>query len=190
MIQPRRRLDAATRRAQIVEVATTMLSEGGYNRFTLSHLAERCELTRAGLSRHFATREDVFVAVLRFRDQQDLSAEGVDELINVASLDDFRRVMRRVVRRNLEQPELVRLYTLLSAEALAESHPAHEYFQQRLTQGCRLLAGILAPWHPEPDRLTIQIVSFLDGLQQNWLRDPSIDVEAHWADFEQLMIGS
>src|SRR5690606_40056721 len=39
--------------------------------------------------------------------------------------------LEEIVRRNTELPGLVQVYTVLSAEAVTEGHPAHGFFGQR-----------------------------------------------------------
>ncbi|MDL4816479.1 hypothetical protein [Actinomadura opuntiae] len=38
----------------------------------------------------------------------------------------------------------------------------------------------LLAWHPRPDLAAVELLSFLDGLQHHWLRDPGIDFLAQW----------
>jgi hypothetical protein len=93
---------------------------------------------------------------------------------------DSRAGLTRLVERNIDQRELVRLYTVLSAEALDPGHPAHDYFDHRLAESRRLIASLVASWHAKPDECALQILSFMDGAQLNWLRDPGIDLLAEW----------
>jgi hypothetical protein len=41
-------------------------------------------------------------------------------------------------------------------------------------------AQLAALWHPNPEELGLQVVSALDGLQLNWLRDPHLDLVEQW----------
>jgi hypothetical protein len=91
--------------------------------------------------------------------------------------------MSGFVRRNLAQRSLVQLYTVLSAEALDPAHPAHAYFQTRLSEGRAMLERYLLAWHPRPGQAAVDLLAFLDGLQLNWLRDAGIDFLAQWETF-------
>jgi AcrR family transcriptional regulator len=175
----RRRLSVDARRAQIIETATALISATGYNSLTLSNLADACGLTRAGLSHHFPTKEDVFIAVLAHRDEVDAAALEI-EPNSVHNEDELLEAMRKTVVRNSTQPEIVRLYTILSAEALDPRHPAHLYFANRLATSRSTFAESVRTWHPEPDLLAIKVLSFMDGLQLNWIRDPAIDLTGVW----------
>lgn len=184
----RRRLAPEERRAHIIRVSTSLVAEAGYNAFTLSELATRCGMTRAGITHHFASKEEIFVEVLRLRDEEDLAAQGFDELDLPRTRDGFRLLLSRLASRNLTQIEIVRLYTILSAEALSKDHPAHEYFLSRMTRSRRALSRIAGEWHPDPDRLTVEILSYMDGLQLNWLRDPTIDFAEMWEAFADRLL--
>ncbi|XVQ06382.1 hypothetical protein ACQP1W_27380 [Spirillospora sp. CA-255316] len=41
----------------------------------------------------------------------------------------------------------------------------------------------LLAWHRRPDLAAVELLSFLDGLQSYWLRDPDIDFLAQWEFF-------
>ncbi|MGK9146040.1 TetR/AcrR family transcriptional regulator [Plantibacter flavus] len=174
----RTRLAPSERRGLIIDAATSQIAERGYNAFTLSRLAEDCDMTRAGIEHHFSSREELLVAVLRSRDDrdmQDITARftAADEAGAWASLD-------ALVARNAEQPEIVRLYTILGAEALDPAHPAHEYFQERTREGLGALEDLASGWHAAPRAFAIEVLALLDGLQLQWLRDPTHDLVELW----------
>jgi hypothetical protein len=85
-----------------------------------------------------------------------------------------------IVERNFRQPRFLQLYTRLSADALDPASPAHEYFRNRLAQARAVLPELLLSWHRQPAAGAIELLAFLDGLQLNWLRDPTIDVAFQW----------
>lgn len=176
----RQRLTPGARRSQLITEATRLISELGFRRFTIAELARACGITRAGVLHHFASKEKLLLAVLAARDLND--AEAVLAEIDVDRAE-VRGIFDRVVLRNASQPEIVRLYTVVAAEALDPEHPAHRYFIDRweLAVGWmgQLLEGMARPGRD----IAIEIHAFMDGLQLNWLRDPAIDVAAQWAAF-------
>ncbi len=184
----RHRLRPEVRRAQLIATATTLISAAGYRGFSLSRVAQEAGITRAGVLHHFESKESLLIAVLQHRDRSDV------ERLRSATVDrngpeDARVALDRLVRLNHERREIVRLYTVLAAEALDESHPAHTYFAERLEESRAWIAGLVSPWHPDPDALAVAVLAFMDGLQLNWLRDPGIDFEARWKDFADRMLG-
>jgi AcrR family transcriptional regulator len=178
----RRRLAPEVRRAQLIDTAITLIAEGGYRGFTLSRVAQEAHITRAGVLHHFASKEELLVEVLRHRDESDLDRHRPTNLEG-NSPADVRLAMDRLMHLNHERRELVLLYTTLASESLDENHPAHDYFVERLQESRKWIAGLATGWHPDPDALAVDVLAFMDGLQLNWLRDPTIDFEARWSDF-------
>lgn len=159
-----------------------LIAELGYRGFTLSQLAREAHITRAGILHHFASKEELLVEVLRQRDESDLEWRG-STAPEASTPAEVRREMTRVMHLNHERREIVLLYTTLASEALDENHPAHDYFIERLRASRQGIARLATSWHPDPDAFAIEVLSFMDGLQLNWLRDPTIDFEARWNDF-------
>jgi AcrR family transcriptional regulator len=177
-----RRLEASARRREIIEVGTRLIAERGYRGVSLDHIAEACGITKQGLLHHFPSKAELLVAILEHRDEVDL-AEAAEHLPRSQTRAGFRDEIRALAQRNLAQPGIVQLYAVLSSEALDPEHPAHEYFRRRLAWSRKLLREGAETWHPDPDGFAIEVLSFMDGLQLNWLRDPTIDFEARAMSF-------
>lgn len=179
---PRRRLTPEARRRQILDVATSVVSERGFNAVSMQDIATACGLTKAGVQHHFATKTDLLIGLLHRRDRLDAADEEYGRLDSL-SREEARAVLDRVVRRNFERRELVRLFTVLSAEALSPDHPAHEYFRARLDRVRRLMATAAGHFHSDPERLALQTIAYLDGLQLLWLRDESVPFLELWDSY-------
>ena len=179
---PRRRLPPAERREEILAAATELIAASGFNGVSIGAVATACGMTKAGLLHHFPSKEQLLVAVLERRDQLDLAAidAGLAPATDAAAA---RAMLTRLVRRNLAQRSIVQLYTVLSAEALDPAHPAHDYFRKRLRGARSQLERHVFAWHPRPQVAAVELLAFLDGLQLNWLRDPSIGFESQWDTF-------
>ncbi|WP_433306767.1 TetR/AcrR family transcriptional regulator [Actinoplanes sp. CA-030573] len=171
------RLTAETRRAQLVDEATALIARIGYHRFSISALAEATGLTRAGVLHHVGSKEQLLLDVLAQRDERDNAA------VFDPAFSSPRELLDALVRRNLAQPEIVRLYTVLAAEALDPAHPAHGYFASRLRTGTARLASVLGSVE-----LAVAVYSFMDGVQLNWLRDPAIDMWGQWCRFADALL--
>jgi len=180
-----RRLPVAERREAILGAATALIAAAGYTGVSLEAFASAAGMTGPGLLHHFPTKEHLLVAVLERRDRLDAEASAGEAWPGTTVTDPAgaRTVADQLVERNLGQREVIRLYAVLSAESLVPTHPAHEYFQRRLDDARRGLATHLLSWHPDPDAAAVELLSFLDGLQLNWLRDPDIDFRAVWRSF-------
>ena len=182
MAPPRRRLPAGERREEILVAATDLIAASGYQSLSLEAFAAACGMTKAGLLHHFSTKEDLLIAVLRRRDGLDEALVDRDAL-HAPDSTAARAMTWSIMEHNFRQPRFLQLYTRLSAEALDPANPAYEYFRERLDRARAVLTESLLLWHPRPATAAVELLAFLDGLQLNWLRDPTIDVRAQWEQF-------
>jgi len=174
------------RREQIIEAAVDLFGRVGFNGATMLELAQRCEISRAGLSHHFPTKESLMEAVLEARDREDRerfrrNGSGRGDGIGVL------RGMVDLARHNAEVPGLIGGFAVLSAEAASPDHPAHAYFTARYerirSETARALrdaraAGYLVP-DVDEEQAAAELTALMDGLQMQWLIAPgSIDMAA------------
>lgn len=143
-------------------------------------------MTNAAVLHHFGSKEKLLMAVLAHRDEADRTALarelGVDraELYALIPTIDLATICAAMVRRNAQQPEIVRLYAVLSAESLEPDHPAHKYFNAREQQALHTFAEAKVPDGGSPE-LARLVLAAMDGLQLRWLRDPtSANLVADW----------
>ncbi|MGT2425363.1 TetR/AcrR family transcriptional regulator [Amnibacterium kyonggiense] len=163
------------KRAEIIERATALFGEAGYRGASLREIASRCGISHPGLLHHFATKEALLIAVLEHRDEQDVAEFFTPPGRGVARL---RRTVE-LAERNQRRRGIVELYTVLSAEATAADHPAHDYFVRRyrasrssmreayeqVREDGALRDGV------DPDLAARELVAVMDGLQVQWLLD-------------------
>ncbi len=193
---PRIRATAADRREQILTEATRLIGQRGYNGFIIQELAQRCRLTNAGILHHFGSKENLLIALLQYRDQR--SASAVTTEVGLAlrdrravklTLDEALALFHAIVASNVMQPELLRLYSVLSAEALDQTHPAHEYFVKREADALGAFAKIVAPHVKHPRSMARQMLALMAGLEQQWLRaNQQFDLVAAWDDAATLLL--
>jgi AcrR family transcriptional regulator len=166
------------RRREIVDAALSAFAEHGYRGASLRAIAERVGITHAALLHHFGGKEQLLAAVLQRRDERDT------ERLQALAPESFGAALEVLVGHNTEQPELIRLFATLSAEATAEDHPAREFFERRyvtlraeLTRYVTELqaAGQVARG-VRPEEAASLLVAVMDGLQVQWLLDPSVDM--------------
>ncbi len=171
-----RRNNPALKRARILEEAIQLLAEEGFYRFTVEELARRSAVSKGGLLHHFRTKEDLFVAVLEEYEQRLGQALGsvvaslAGEPREGATRTTALALLRGMVEHSAAEPELMRLFAVIQAEALQASHPAHDYFaglQDRIATGIgRIVQGLTA----EPDAVAREIYAAMMGLEYQWLR--------------------
>jgi AcrR family transcriptional regulator len=183
----RERLDGDLRRRQILAAATRIISQRGYYGFAIQEVARQCGITNAGLLYYFGSKEQLLIALLEDRDRRDAAA--VTSIAGLAgqqtpgapSLDDVINVLRAIVERNSTQPEFVRLYAILRAEALNRAHPAWQYFVAREAAAFDAVARMIAAHAAEPRSTARQLLAFMGGLEDQWLRaEHAFDLVAAW----------
>lgn len=64
-MEQRPRLSAKQRRAQLVEVASTLFAEHGYHSLSMEQLAEAAGVSKPVLYQHFPSKRDLYLALLR-----------------------------------------------------------------------------------------------------------------------------
>ncbi|BDZ63939.1 TetR/AcrR family transcriptional regulator [Agromyces mangrovi Wang et al. 2018] len=178
---------AATRSA-ILDAALEVFAESGFRAGSLREIAARVGMSEAGLLHHFRNKGALLRAVLDHRDEQSRALVDFDDPDGVETL----RGLVALARHNASTPGVVELYCTLSAEATSVGHPAHEYFLRRyesvraavsdafrrIADAGRLLPGV------DPFRAAVATIALMDGLQVQWLLDPSsTDMEAALSEF-------
>lgn len=188
----RSRLPAAQRRRQIMEATCALIAERGFWGLSMQDVADQCGLTVPGLLHYVGSKAGLLVAVLEHRDVEDARSlrmglgVGENEVPDEWSADgpkgvDLRQLCAVTVRRNAQQPEIVRLFAVLEVESLSPSHPSHDYFAARQARVVAWFAALAEELTDRPEVLARQIVAMMDGLQVQWLRSPeTIDLVAEW----------
>jgi AcrR family transcriptional regulator len=188
----RRRLPAAVRRRQIVDVATRLIADRGFYGVSMQDVADGCGLTVPGLLRHVESKVGLLIAVLEHRDVEDalslrahLGASTDEMPLDWAAARPagvgLRGLCEATIRRNATQPEIVRLFTVLAAESLEPVHPAHAYFARRQQVATASYAALAGQLTSRPEALARQVIAMMDGLQIQWLRNPeTTDLVQEW----------
>jgi AcrR family transcriptional regulator len=167
----------AARRREILEASVDVFSSSGFRAGSIREIAETVGISQAGLLHHFTNKSDLLAAVLDFRDDQDRkrlnihSEPGIDHLRSLAALASY----------NAGVPGLVQLHCVLSAEATAPEHPAHQYFLDRykwIVQFATTSFEALQAQHQiidgvVPASAARALIALMDGLQVQWLLDPT-----------------
>lgn len=191
----RERMPVQQRRIQILETATVLIAERGFWGVTLRDVAIICGITEAGVLHHFSSKAKLLIAVLEYRDEADFHALAKLLGIDRSDIDrsplsvSLRQLCTALITRNAGQPEIVRLYSVLNAEALEPSHPAHDYFQDREKMALSLFRRTM-PDTDEAVHISRQILAAMDGLQLRWLRMPDeVDLVPEWENlFERAFL--
>lgn len=167
-------------RRRIVEACIEAFGETGFYGATMKDVAKRAGMSYTGLLHHFATKEDLLAAVLEVRAERNAEyLRGARALDPTARPVEALRGMLDIVVANELEPGMVELSCVLSGEATAPQHPAHEYFAARyrglrafyreaftsLAERGELRSTI------DPATLATMTVALVNGLQAQWLFD-------------------
>ncbi|KAB2341603.1 TetR/AcrR family transcriptional regulator [Actinomadura rudentiformis] len=176
---------SAQRSKEILEAATAVFAARGYHGGTLRDISRQLNLSLTSIVHHFGTKYELLEAVLERADVTvgtgfapfDFEADCVERGVALATIER--------VRSNLERPELLRLLAILAAESSAPDHPAHGWFVERYRKKSASLAEAFAYDQTQgrvdaardPRLLSSLLIGTWDGIQLQWLIDPSHDME-------------
>ena len=170
------------KREEILTAALDVIARNGYRRTSVRELADAVGLSQAGLLHYFSSKEELFQEILRKRDEVDMTDFGNDG-------DDRIDGFFALIRHNSEVPGLVQLYAQVSTEACDPEHPAQAFFVERYAQLRGMFGQLVREEQAagkidadlDPDRIASLFAAATDGLQTQWMLDPSIDMADHVA---------
>ena len=168
----------AERRRTILETALEVFAESGFRGASIREIASRVGMTDTGVLHHFGGKGKLLLAVVQQKEEEDAGLKH----------DAF---LRDLVARNGSRQGTVRLFTTLSAEATDPEHPAHEHFVERYETVRRLTTDRLSqeraegriPSSIDPEKAARLVLAVMDGLQIQWLLDPSLEMGPAYDDF-------
>ncbi|MET7896573.1 TetR/AcrR family transcriptional regulator [Streptomyces mirabilis] len=176
------------RRQQILRAALEVFSEHGDRGSSLKEIADHVGMSQAGLLHYFDSREELLVAVLAERDAVDVEATA-----NVMTPGE---AVARTAAHNARQRGLVDLFVTLSAAASDPDHPAHAFFTSRYANLAGQIEDGLGKAQDrdeirtdvEPNHMARMLLALSDGLQLQWLLDPSVDMEGTIQAFNRICL--
>lgn len=173
--------DSSVVREQALRAAIDLIAEHGYAATSMAQVAEAAGISPSGLAHHFPSKAALLGAVLDHRDaidnvpvSEDAGTWAVfDGLVELARINAGRR-------------QLVALYTTVIGEAVGPDHPAHDWMLRHFEVSLALLedavregqrTGEIAADTPAR-HIARTTIALMDGLQVQWLLDPSVDMPA------------
>lgn len=167
-------------RAEVLDAALRIVADEGFDAATLQAIADEVGRSKAGVLHHFGSRENLLVEIVRHRDATNSAVFPPDDHLE-ATID--------LVAHNATVPGLVALFTVVAAQAAADPDDSERrrFFADRY-RGTRASfidrvraaqgAGLVRTDLPADVAATL-IISAMDGLQLQWLLDPTVDMAAH-----------
>jgi AcrR family transcriptional regulator len=169
------------RKLQILQAAFEVFSSRGFRGGSLAQVADLVDISEAGVLHHFKSKGALLIAVLEYRDQVSQEVAHITDNMQGA---DFVNGWFDLIAFNVSHPGIVELYCIISAEATAEDHPAHEFFKNRYEYVIRLTAAALQDLanrgyllkNLDPTDVARSLIALSDGLQVQWLLDRKWDM--------------
>ena len=168
----------AERRRTILATALEVFAESGFRGASIREIANRVGMTDTGVVHHFGGKGNLLLEVVKQKEDEDAGALR----------DPY---LRDLVARNGTRRGTVRLFTTLSAEATDPEHPAHEHFVKRYETVREHTTGRLRqdsaegriPASIDPAVAARLMLAVMDGLQIQWLLDPTLEMDTAYNDF-------
>jgi AcrR family transcriptional regulator len=174
------------KRDEILHEALDAYSQSDSSGPSLRSIAARVGLSERGLLHYFASRDELLIAILAARDAASLElfdpAGPIEDLVGVQTLTS-------------QTPGLVRLFLEMAVAAPDRAHAAHDFFTrrydrlrgmvQRMVVRSAEIAHAPVPTDRDAEFAARMLIAASDGLQLQWLLDPSIDLEA---DLQRLAL--
>ncbi|WP_308491887.1 TetR/AcrR family transcriptional regulator [Microbacterium terrisoli] len=172
------------KREEILTRALEVIAREGYRGASVKEIAAAAELSQAGLLHYFGSKEELFTAILRKRDEVDTGQAGVDGRSRDIPLDELRGEVVRIIRHNSEVPGLVELFSRLAVDAADTAHPAHAFFVERGTALRDVFTRSLTAGQADgsvrddinPATMARALQAIADGAQLQWMLQPEVDM--------------
>ncbi len=168
------------RRQEILDRAIEVFTERGAYGTSLRSIAQAIGVSHAALLHYFDSREQLLLAVYEHAELKR------DADPNTPKATDAVDVIVRAATANVQVPGLVELYSTLVAASLQEGNAtARAHFTERFDRLRRGLADRLRAEQElgqiradvDPDQVAALIVAASDGLQIQWLLEPSLGLQ-------------
>jgi AcrR family transcriptional regulator len=163
----RRRADGELSRARILEAATEIASERGYEGTSIALVSAKCGLPASSIYWHFKDKDDLIAAVIErsFADwltAWQLPAEG-------AARDRLATMAMQIAKALLDSPDFIRLGLMLALERRPVEPRARAMFLQARAQACYELTNAVRELTPgltdaQIDQLVTYAIAGGDGL--------------------------
>ncbi|NMM93823.1 TetR/AcrR family transcriptional regulator [Bifidobacterium oedipodis] len=192
---PKRRMSSEERFEQIVDVAVRLIGRKGYYGMSLQDVASEIGISQTAVIHRVKNKQGLLIAVIeRYYDRLDATASYLAQFepggAREGELPKIPEALHAVVEQNVGQPELVRVFEMLNAEAMSPEHPAYAYFAKR-PQWMRDTYRAYE-WQV-PDGVDGEFVYMLAnaamyGLEGRWLARPDeIDFLSEWERYSDYL---
>ncbi|MBI3163242.1 MAG: TetR/AcrR family transcriptional regulator [Chloroflexi bacterium] len=185
------------RKDEILEKATALFGEYGFQGATLARIAEATGLTEPGVLHYFPSKVHLLQGVLEYHDRKEVERYSGMLQKEKKSVFEILKLHEGVLIEEQKTPGLIQLFVVLVGESVRSDHPSHDFFVERYRRVREMyVEQFLRMNQPRfrrdvnPEELTTLILAVVDGLQIQWLLDPQkVDVQAAFELFSKMVAG-
>jgi AcrR family transcriptional regulator len=182
-------------REAILQAAERHFGEFGYRAVSTAAIANDAQISDPGLLHHFGSKDGLLMALLNRRYSVDAEKLRASERLSGEQLVE---TLGTIVRENEGKRDEVKLTMVLLGESIPHQHPGHEYFQMRYVRARAMFARHVKELQRrgelssdlDPEALASVIIAVLDGLQMQWLLDPTVDMSQAASSFLRIFAAS
>jgi AcrR family transcriptional regulator len=159
------------RRTRILTAATDEFGRKGYENARVADIARSAGVTDAGVLHHFATKYDLFMAVVERREEVYQTIKLPTDSVR-ALFDEFIAVVRLAA----QDPGLLRFRVMLTGASRIEGHPVEGRARRNLEAALdtlvpfvrrRIAAGEIAEG-TDPQQLVLELLALNEGIRDQW----------------------
>jgi TetR/AcrR family transcriptional regulator, transcriptional repressor of aconitase len=190
--RPRSYAKGVARRQEILDRAIEVFADKGAEGTSLRAIAEKIGVSHAALLHYFGSREELLVEVLREGERRHSTYGRADARVK----DQVVGGMVRAAERNVTIPGFVSLYTSLLAGSLEpDKQYSREFFSARFARLRERLAELIRIGQEEgsirrgvePEAMAALVIAASDGLQTQWLLEPTVDIAKSLELLERIL---
>jgi TetR/AcrR family transcriptional regulator len=116
------RMSGKDRRRQIIQAAIEVFAKHGFRGTTTKQIAEAAGVSEAIIFRHFATKQDLYAAILDLKAAESGRDEWIEEAKTLAAAGDDEKLLGGLIRRILESYRRDPVFHRLMTYAALEGH--------------------------------------------------------------------
>ncbi|MBX3084492.1 MAG: TetR/AcrR family transcriptional regulator [Anaerolineae bacterium] len=178
---------------EILEIATKLFGQYGFQGTTLAMVAEVVGLTEPGVLHYFPSKVHLLQGVLAYRDARDFEKYAALIALKKENVAEFFAIMERFWGDNEKIPALIQLFVVLVGESISGEHPSHHFFVDRYRRQREIFTQQFRQISVRPDvdldELASVIIAVMDGLHIQWLLDPdAVNLTATFSLFSKMIV--